>query len=443
MASIRPRGVKKDGTFSYQVTVYIGKDAEGKRMVQNFSFVSRSKAPTKAQKEVEAYAAELDAKVRNGDILTDEKITFAQFVKIWEKNWLPAKTPTVRQNYMCVLRARVIPYIGEMKLIAVRATHIDNILKEKLAGKAANTIRMTYAVTNSVFRYALKKQYIRENPCLRCDDLPSVSLKSGKDLSFFTLDQAKRFLRDALTQKYDLKISGHKRILKKTGVIYQVADYSERHSIHFMWRVYFTLAIYGGFRRGELCALTWRDIDMEKGIVSINKALVSVKGGQLVKEPKTSAGMRDIMLPADCIELMKQWKQQQRMLRMKLGSAWEGHWDQTKEDGAEDSFEDNNLFIQLDTGLPIHLSTPGHKFHEILDMYNATCEKEKDKLPHIRLHDLRHTSATLLLSTNMDIETVAHRLGHSKPSVTLDIYGHALPENDKQASDTIGAMFAG
>ena len=88
-------------------------------------------------------------------------------------------------------------------------------------------------------------------------------------------------------------------------------------------------------------------------------------------------------------------------------------------------------------------------------MYNRACEdeaekmdNEKDKrkklaerLPKIRLHDLRHTGATLLLGENTDIETVSRRLGHSKASVTLDIYGHALPENDKKASDALEAMF--
>ena len=107
----------------------------------------------------------------------------------------------------------------------------------------------------------------------------------------------------------------------------------------------------------------------------------------------------------------------------------------------DDSFDNNTIFIQIDNGLPVHLSTPGHKFAEIIELYNKKCEKEEDRLPKIRLHDLRHTGATLLLSRNMDIETVSRRLGHSKASVTLDIYGHALPEHDKQASDTLEMMF--
>ena len=440
MASITPR-MKKDGSLSYMITISLGRDVEGRKIKQTATFTPKSKAPTKALKEAEAYAAKLEEQILSGDIVSGDRVTFAEFVEIWRQNWLPAKTPTVRENYYRVLRVRVLPKIGNLKMTNIRATHIDKILKDETAeGKAPKTVRMTYAVTNSVFKYAVRKQYIRENPCLRCDDLPAVKAKTGNEICFFNKDQARRFLKDALTREYDIPVSGHQRKLQKTGQRYAVPDYHVSHKIPFQWRVYFTLAIYGQLRRGEECGLTWRDIDLNKHIVSINKALASVKEGQFVKDPKTDAGIRDIVIPSDCIALLRQWKKEQRALCLKMGTAWKGHRDAII-DGKQDSFEDNTVFIQLDSGLPLHLSTPGHKFAEIISLYNATCEREEDKLPKIRLHDLRHTGATLLLSQNTDIETVSRRLGHSKASVTLDIYGHALPENDRQASDTLEAMF--
>ena len=118
-----------------------------------------------------------------------------------------------------------------------------------------------------------------------------------------------------------------------------------------------------------------------------------------------------------------------------MGSAWNGH-----RNCDDDSFDKNRLFIQAD-GSPVHFSTPGHKFAEIIDMYNASVEDESEKLPKIRLHDLRHTSATLLLSLGTDIETVSRRLGHSKASVTLDIYGHGLPEDERKATDSLQQKF--
>lgn len=441
MASIKPR-TRKDGKISYMITVSLGRDNTGRKLIQTTTFVPKATAPSKAKKEAEAYAADFEQRVLAGDVVSGDKVTFAEFVEIWKENWLPAKTPTVRDNYSDVLRVRVLPHIGKLKITAIRATHIDKILAdEKKEGKAPKTIRTTFTVINSVFRYALKKQYIRENPCLRCDDLPPVTMKTGNDLSYFTVEQAKTFLHDALTREYCFTFKGHHRTLKKTGEEYAVPEYVERHTIPLQWRVYFTIAIFGGFRRGEMCALTWRDIDFDKQIISITKATAGTKEGQIVKGPKTSAGIRDIVMPSECFALLKEWKKEQRIMILKMGTAWQGHRDVVKDGKTVDSFEDNTIFIQIDNGLPVHLSTPGHKFGEIIDLYNGTVEREEDKLPKIRLHDLRHTSATLLLSKNTDIETVARRLGHSKASVTLDIYGHALPENDRQAAEVLGSMF--
>ena len=251
-------------------------------------------------------------------------------------------------------------------------------------------------------------------------------------------------MNDALTMEYEITFGERHRKNKKTGEKYTIKGYKVKKKIDLMWQVYFTMAIHTTMRRGEMCALTWDDIDFDKGIISITKALAMTKAdGQYIKDPKTKAGIRDIYIPASLITLLKQWKKEQIALCLKLGTAWKGHRNTINKAGKiEDTFEQNTIFIQdKEIGKPLHLSTPGHKFHEIIDMYNSTCEKEEMKLPYIRLHDLRHTGATLLLGKNTDIETVSKRLGHSKASVTLDIYGHALPENDRIASETLEAIF--
>ena len=445
MANVQARP-QKDGTISYTITVFLGRDkATGKKNVKTTTYIPKAKTPAKAEKEVQAYAIDFEEKAKNGDLVSGDKVTVNEFVQVWEKNWLPAKTKSVQEKYKDILRLRVLPAIGHMKITAVRATHIDKIIKDQQGSgkaKAPKTVRDTFTVINSVFRYALKKQYIKENPCLRCDDLPPVMMRTGKDLRFFDQDQARRFIRDALTMDYSIHFPERHRKNKKTGELITVRAYDVTRSVDLMWRVYFTMAIYGMFRRGEMCALTWNDIDEKKQTISIDKAAAMTRQEQYIKGPKTEAGIRVVSMPEEIFVLLREWKKEQTALCMKLGTAWKGHRNGMKEDGkTPDSFDENNVFIQLDSGLPVHLSTPGHKFHEIIDLYNATCEKAEDQLPHIRLHDLRHTGATLLLGNNADIETVSHRLGHSKASVTLDIYGHALPENDKQAAEMLEAMF--
>lgn len=457
MASINAR-LQKDGTVSYTIFVSLGRDkATGKQIIKTTTYTPKAKAPAKAEKEARAYAISFEEKVKNGDLVSGDKVTVNEFVKIWEKNWLPAKTLSVREKYKDILRLVVLPAIGHMKITAVRATHIDKIIKDRQeAGKAPKTVRDTFTVINSVFRYALKKQYIRENPCMRCDDLPPVTMRTGKDLQFFDQDQARRFLRDALTMEYEMKFGQRSRKSKATGKTYTVKEYTVIRSVPLQWRVYFTMAIYGMFRRGEMCALTWNDIDEKNRTISIDKAAAMTRSKQYIKGPKTEAGIRKVSMPEEIFMLLREWKKEQTALCMKLGTAWKGHRNGMKEDGkTPDSFDENNIFIQLENGLPVHLSTPGHKFHEIINLYNVACEdaakrldneadrrkKLAEKLPDIRLHDLRHTGATLLLGNNADIETVSHRLGHAKASVTLDIYGHALPKNDEAAADTLAAMF--
>ena len=443
MANIKPI-TRKDGTVCYQITVSLGRDkATNKQILKYATYVPKEKAPTKIEKEVNAFAADFEQKAKNGDLVSGEKMTVNEFVKVWEKNWLPAKTKSVQENYKDVLRLHVLPVIGHMKITAVRATHIDAIIqKAKDDGRAPSTIRDRFSIINSVFKYAYKKQYIRENPCQRCDERPPVKMKTGKEIQFFNVEQSRRFIRDALTMEYEVSFGQRGRKSKKTGQAYTVKGYTVKRTVPLQWRIYFMMAVYGTFRRGEMCALTWNDIDEKKRIISIEKAAAMTKKEKYIKGPKTEAGIRELTMPEEIFTLLREWKKEQAALCVKLGTAWKGHRNGLKEDGkTPDSFDENTIFIQTDTGLPIHLSTPNHKFHEIVDMYNSTRKKEEEKLPRIRLHDLRHTGATLLLGEKTDIETVSHRLGHAKASVTLDIYGHALPENDKQAADTLTAMF--
>jgi integrase len=121
------------------------------------------------------------------------------------------------------------------------------------------------------------------------------------------------------------------------------------------------------------------------------------------------------------------------MLSLHLQGLWKGYT------GKE--FDRNFIFIQMETGMPMDVGTPTHKFKEILKMYNETHGSE-NQLPEITLHELRHTSATLLLANGTDIETVSHRLGHSKASTTLDIYGHAMKKMDSKASDTLESILS-
>ena len=425
--------IKKKDNGSYLITVSLGRDSSGKQIFKRTSYRPESKSEKKITKEVEDYARDYERRVKNGECFDGEKLTFDEFVSIWDRDWASDEenlTPSIREGYLDILAKRVRSDIGFMKISSIRPAHINAIYaKMKNEGKATATIKRTHCIINSVFKYAYRMEVIKDNPCDRIE-LPKT--KQNNELHYFTLEESKRFL-DALTKVYSIKYKGSVRTLSKTGEAYTVKDYEAKHTIPLQYQSYFTLAIYGGFRRGELIALTWNDIDFDNSTVSITKSVAKTKEGQIVKSTKTVAGEREIKLPKQCFEVLANWRKEEKALALTLGSYWKGYRGK--------DFDKNPLFITED-GERMNLDTPYHKFKEIVKMYNDQCEKEEDKLPVIRLHDLRHTSATLLLSENVDIETVSHRLGHSKASVTLDVYGHWMKETDEKASATLESLFA-
>ena len=128
----------------------------------------------------------------------------------------------------------------------------------------------------------------------------------------------------------------------------------------------------------------------------------------------------------------QQYKAEQKELCRVHGTQWQGK--------PIKNYDDNFIFTQ-DNGLQMHLSTPTHKFRELIEYYNMSVTDEADKLPVIKLHDLRHTSASLLIASGyVDIETIARRLGHSDISMTLNRYGHALPSQDAKAVHALENM---
>ena len=426
MASIRERN------GSYQISVYVGEDMKGNKLFERTTFRPTQTTPKAIKNEVNDFAREFEKRVKEGKYLTGDKLTLSRFVEIWTEEWAIKNLTTVGlEDYQRLLNGRVLDKLGNMKLSKITALHIQSVYDElEKGGLAPATIRKTNTALNSVFKYAFRMGTIKENPCDRIE-LPRM--KRNKDIHFFTVTQAKAFL-EALEDDHVFTCSSSDRKIKNTGTEFEVREYTAHRTVSFQFRVLFSLAIYGGFRRGEIVALKWSDIDFEHRTVSINKAFAKTKAnGQTLKCPKTVSGIRTVVLPSNCFDLLRQWKAEQKRLSLLLGTKWEGK--------RNDSFDDNFVFIQTDSGLPMNLDTPYHKFKEVIEYYNSHCEKEEDKLPDIRFHDLRHTSASLLLSENVDIVTVSRRLGHAQVSTTLDVYAHAMEKKDETASDTLERLF--
>lgn len=421
MANIERRG------NTYRFRVSCGLDANGKQIVKKMTYVPQHKEGTKAyDKEIADALRDFEKRCKEGNVFDGDHLTYQTVAEHWKTEWAEKNLSDGGADYLKIIKYYAYPAFGSMKISKITPIHVQTFINnlEKKGLKPA-TIKRVIAAINSVFRYAYRLRIIQENPVSRCE---TPKIKRDTTLHYFTKGQAMIFLNKALTMEYEDKVKAHDRT-DDTGKAYHVNEYSEVHKIPMQFRVLYTLAIYGGFRRGELAALTWRDIDFKKRTISINKAAALRKGGYIIKDTKTVAGIRTVTLPVSCFDLLRKWKIEEMNLRFSLGTAWEG----------ADDFEDTNIFIQA-TGKMIDLNTIGHKFRDIIERYNAAVPDEAEKLPIIKLHDLRHTSATLLIGSGCDIETVSKRLGHSKASVTLDIYAHPLPENDIAAATLLDKM---
>lgn len=425
MATIEKRGDK------YRIKVPIGKGEDGKRLFETMIFEPKEKTPSKIKKEVEKAAGEFEERVKKGLYIDGDKTTFAEYIPIWREQWA-VDNLTVRglEDYERLLENRGIPVLGRLPIGSVRPTHLQSIVTDmKSEGKSAKTIKRAMTAINSVLRYAYDMEVIKDNPMNRVR-LPKDDKKEV--LHYFTAEQSQIFF-EALKKEYPCKVGNHKSKSPKSGNGHNVKEYTYIRTIPFQWRPYFDLAITGAFRRGELIAVRWSDIDWKKETLSIKRAFSRTKTqGQIVKYPKTESGIRTISIPASSLELLKEWYLMQKELCLKLGTLWEGYR------GKE--FDENYIFIQLKNGLRMDIDSPTQRFRSIINMYNETCENEEEKLPIIRLHDLRHTSATLLLGNGADISTVSHRLGHKQTSVTLNVYAHWMEENDKKAADILESL---
>lgn len=436
MATITKREGK--GGVSYRIRVSVGRDAQDKQIFVSTTYKPKATTKKAIEREVALYADEYEQKVRTGRSYEADKTTFAEFIPVWRDNWgKDHLTQSVLEGYISILEYRVLPALGSVKLSKVNAVMIENVLADMRAQKKAiKTIKRTFTAINSVFRYAYRKGVIEENPCQRVE-LPSERVEKmekaerASEIRCFNLEQSKAFLA-ALHGPFP-RTAAARVVTNAHGKTYEVSGYTYDVMLPQIEIAFFTLALYSGARRGELCALTWNDIDFKHHTLTINKATARTSDGFVIKSPKTEAGYRTISLPTVVFDELHRWRGEQTEKILALGTYWKGERGKgglifTQEDGRMRSPES---FY--------------NRFLSIIRSYNEGIDKKiaegtaraEDKLPEIRLHDLRHSSASILIASGMDAVTVAHRLGHSDVATTLNTYAHAFRTADEEAANKL------
>lgn len=415
MASIQKRTLKNGETL-YTIRVYSRKDGSGKDVYESTSWKPDPKRTDKQnQKALELFVTEFEQKVKNGMILAGEKITFGEFVGTWMKDHCAVRlAQKTIEGYQYNLERYILPELASYKMADIKPytlTKIYNKLSQKTKKNgeplSASTVQRCRKIVSSIFKTAVKWDVIPVDVSARSEAPPAVPTTGEKA---FTIEQATTFL-DGLGKAISCEHGGEANI-----------DAASKQM-----KLFFYLALFCGCRRGEILALTWKDVDFTQKEVTISKNTVALQHGRQTKQPKTPSGNRTISCPDIVIDLLREWKTEQKETMLTLGTAWEGLR------GAD--FDRNFIFITA-TGRQMHPESPTKAFRKTIARINATLPPD-EQLPKITLHGLRHTSATLSIAEGADIVATSKRLGHSKVSTTLDIYAHALKTQDRKIADSL------
>ena len=362
---VRKRGKK------WCIVVDLGQNENGKRKQKWISGF-------KTKKEAEHDLSRVLNDLLNDTYVEPNKLTVNEYIKKWlefKKTKVSVRTIEI---YESLIRNHVIPAFGQCLLIKLQPIQIQDFYNKTLQGGklSASSINMFHYILKDVFKQAVRWQLIIRSP-IDAVDPPRVIKKEMK-----VLDESQIAL---------------------------LLD-SSREKTKFYMTV--LLALTTGMRRGEICALHWKDIDFEKSQLRVEQTVQITKGKLIFKMPKTNKGRRIIDLPSLAIEELKQHKAEQNKQRLRLGPAYQNH----------------DLVCTMIDGQPLHPTCVSDAFYRLLKQVG---------LPHFRFHDLRHTHATQLLKHGINVKVISERLGHARIATTLDVYAHVLPSMQKEAASAI------
>jgi integrase len=297
--------------------------------------------------------------------------------------WLPAIRTRVRPGtwveYQRKVDTHLIPAVGQVPLQQLTTAMLNAHYQQLLAGGVGpRTVQYVHATIRKALNDAVRWGLLVRNPAQYAT--PPTLRRVG--LQTWTADELRRFLNS---------VDGERLVA--------------------MWR----LAALTGLRRGEVLGLRWADLDLDNGWLAVRQTLVVVNNHIQVSQPKTARGRRRIALdPATCSAL-RQHRRAQVAERLGAGPSW----------------SDTGLVFTHQDGRPLHPEYVRRLFDRHL---------QRIGLPRIRLHDLRHTHATLALQAGVHPKVVSERLGHTTVAMTLDIYSHAIPALEQDAAATVAAL---
>ena len=361
--------IKQRSKGSWTIIQDVGRDpATGKRQ-QKWETVRGTK------REAEKRLAELQHQLNTGEYVKTNNGALGDFLDrwLWDYVW-PNLSPETAQVYDIICRKHLIPALGKLELPKVTPevlqAYYSKALKEGRrdgkGGLSPRTVRHHHTTLHTALAHAVKWRLLARNPA----DAVDAPKYQKKEMRVF--DQ-----------------SG-------MGTFLEFIKESEYYPL-------FYTSLYTGVRRSELLALRWCDVDLDMGTISINRSLHQLADNSFIfQAPKTAESRRLIALPPSAAIVLRKHKEIQTAQGLMLGVP----------------IREESLVFAHHDGSPL---LP----HTITNVWKRLVKQSG--FQGIRLHDARHTHATLMLSQGVHPKVVQERLGHANISMTLDTYSHVLP----------------
>ncbi|GAA6526914.1 tyrosine-type recombinase/integrase [Intrasporangium sp. DVR] len=331
-----------------------------------------------ARKKLEALQKELDA----GVLVAVENWTVQAYLEHWLETVVkPNRAPKTYQGYELVVRLHLGPRIGKKKLRALTVRDVRLMCQHlAAAGMQRRGVQFAHAVLRAGLQNAMRDELLTRNVA-KLVQVPAPEYVVGQGLK---PDEAKKLLAAAKTER-----------------------------LHALY----VLALYLGLRRGELLGLQWQHVDLDGETLQVVQSLQRVGGQLQLKAPKTRKSRRTVPLPLPVVEALKAHKIAQGKERLAAGPNW----------------HDTGMVFASAVGTPMEPDNLRRSWYRVREILPE---------PRPRLHDLRHTCVTLLLTEGVAPHIVQEIVGHSAIDVTMTIYAHTSLEEKRKALALLGDRLA-
>lgn len=328
--------------------------------------------------DAHAWLTEHDYAIRHGTFVTPSKLTLGAWIAEYLVTY-------VRQNvrpksWVSYLQtAAHLDAIADIEIQQLTAPAIQQFLNDLPETMATSTKHKIYGLLNRALKKAVLVRLIPTSPT-EAVEAPKIR---QEEVEIFTTEEM-----DAILTKMQVKTRYQTQLYRRYPFI--------------------LLAATTGARLGELLGLRWSDFDKVAGTISIKRSMQSVDGKMLEMPPKTKAGRRIIPIPKEVVEVLQKTRSEAKVLSI------------------------DGLIFCTRTGKCLRPYNVNKFWHDILKYVGV---------PYRKFHTLRHTHATEMLAAGVPIMEVSRRLGHSKPSHTLNLYGHAIPAYSSTMVDKVAEIY--